>query len=399
LTTAAGLALAAFFVWQFFFGDIVPRREVARGLLGTLMVLGLGEYWRILGRRLKAAPVLLPDIKGSVLYLRAFGDENRPFVTGPASKLGRYTDQLVSKTAVRRSRQDPTIRLTLEDYLGEAIVAQLGPFVALGNPIDSLPPDGAIREYAPDGAWQERFTQLSQDASCIVIALSESENLQWELQWISQSRMCQKLCLFTPPRPPRKNEFGASLKALHEDASQRNSLASTWASAVDALQRAGYACEPACPGPGAAVAFDEAGRSVLLTTEASTPTDYVTPVADWLNTRTKTGRCVAASCMSCQTTIYRSPDDPPAAGETLCFKCQEEVKLADMSMPDRALERHPWLFYVWFTFSLLFTGWLAVFLSIEATWLGILLFVLVLASPWVAVAGFRWARRASSKKL
>jgi hypothetical protein len=66
-TTAAGLALAAFFVWQFFFGDIVPRREVVRGLLGTLMVLGLGEYWRILGRRLKAVPVVLPDIKGSVL--------------------------------------------------------------------------------------------------------------------------------------------------------------------------------------------------------------------------------------------------------------------------------------------------------------------------------------------
>ena len=255
--TRRRLAMAAFFVWQFFFGDIVHvgrLPEVCWHPHGART-----RCWRILGGRLKAAPVVLPEIKGSVLYLRAFGDENRPFVTGPASKLGRYTDQLVSKTAVRRSRQDPTIRLTLEDYLGEAIVAQLGPFVALGNPIDSLPPDGAIREYAPDGAWQERFTQLSQDARCIVIALSESENLQWELQWIGQSRMSQKLCLFTPPRPPRKNEFGAQLKALHEDASQRDSLASTWASAVDALQRAGYACDPACPGPGARSPFDEAG--------------------------------------------------------------------------------------------------------------------------------------------
>ena len=81
------------------------------------------------------------------------------------------------------------------------------------------------------------------------------------------------------------------------------------------------------------------------------------------------------------------------------FQVSGEAKLADMSMPDRALERHPWLFYIWFAFSLFFAAWLAVSLSIHSTWLGILLFVLVLASPWIAVAGFRWARRASSKKL
>ena len=59
-------------------------------------------------------------------------------------------------------RGDPTLRLTLEDYLQEAITAQLGPFVALGNPYDRLTPDGAMREYAPDDQWQTRFLELAQ---------------------------------------------------------------------------------------------------------------------------------------------------------------------------------------------------------------------------------------------
>src|SRR6267142_2081495 len=53
----------------------------------------------------------------------------------------------------------------------------------------TLPPDGAIREYAPDARWKERFAQLAADASCIVIAFGESQNLEWELAEIRQRGM------------------------------------------------------------------------------------------------------------------------------------------------------------------------------------------------------------------
>jgi hypothetical protein len=50
--------------------------------LGFLLI-ALGIFWYKRGSRLKAAPVTLSHAEGSVLYLRAFDLENRPFVTGP----------------------------------------------------------------------------------------------------------------------------------------------------------------------------------------------------------------------------------------------------------------------------------------------------------------------------
>jgi hypothetical protein len=31
-----------------------------------------------------------------------------------------------------------------------------------------LPPDGAVREYAPDAAWKQRFLDLSQSAKYVI---------------------------------------------------------------------------------------------------------------------------------------------------------------------------------------------------------------------------------------
>jgi len=105
-----------------------------------------------------------------------------------------------------------------------------------------------------------------------------------------------------------------------------------------------------CPGFGAAVMFDEGGKSMVLTTEASTPAEYVTPVADWLKSRSKGGRHVAAVCHSCGTRTFRSADSPALSADAArCFVCRGEAEIAAMSGLHRSFERHRLLWAVVFS--------------------------------------------------
>src|SRR4029453_12559588 len=134
-----------FCVWLEISPTIVPRGHPSplKGLfwvIGTLVALG--GYCLTLARRLRTAPVVIPSSKESVLYLRAFDDERRPFAVGPRRKLERYTNQLDVRmpSPAFMPGGNPTIRLTLDDFLEEAINTRMGRFVALGNPADRLPP-------------------------------------------------------------------------------------------------------------------------------------------------------------------------------------------------------------------------------------------------------------------
>jgi hypothetical protein len=312
-------------------------QKLFQALSFGFLLFAFARYGLALARRLRTAPVVIPSSKESVLYLRAFGDELRPFAVGPRSKLKHYTDRLDAHmpSTFPIPCGDSTIGLTLEDFLEDAITARMGPFVALGNPADSLPADGAVREYAPDAEWKQRFLDLAQSAKCIVTALGESDNLQWELNQLKEQGMCQKACMFTPPR----RDFGDISERLSNESAWRAELASMWAASSNALGRAGYDCGPDCPGSGAAIAFDENGKSILLTTEASTPDEFIAPVADWFDSHTKTGKCVPNSCSSCHATIY-SAATASTPGD-LCYSCQVQAKLNDMPPLRRALKRHP----------------------------------------------------------
>jgi len=379
-------------------------------LFGSVFaIFGLGLYLLSVGRRVEAAPETLQKTQGSVLYLRAFGDENRPFVTGPNSVLGAYSDQLRSKvdTWNQGSHTDATIKLTLEEFLGKEISARIGPFVGLGNPTDRLPPPGATREYAADELWRERFADLSGSASCIILSVGQSDNLQWELAQIRQAGINRKLCLFTSPRSFEKNL--TKLLDLEAKGSDRKALVSDWKSTTATLRRAGFECEQECPGFGVAVTFDDTGKSVLLTTEAAIPRDYVAPVADWITTGTRTGKCIPAACASCASTTYRSPNGPRDSLPVLCFTCAIKARLSGMSKFERASDRHPWLGVM---FVLLFIVAASVIVLIvdreilhidPKSWMGKLLFlpifVLVLMIPWGVYAGFRRVKRAWSRSV
>src|SRR5262245_8384995 len=108
---AVALAFVVFMLWQLFDPSIVPRKDSWRLLVAVLAAAGAGEYFMGLARRLHDAPLVLPKTTGSVLYLRAFGEEHRHFVSGPTSILRKYTDQFAAKMPGFKSRSDPAIKL------------------------------------------------------------------------------------------------------------------------------------------------------------------------------------------------------------------------------------------------------------------------------------------------
>jgi hypothetical protein len=336
---------------------LIEDQNVGPGILAAVVLFGFGVYWTNVGLRLKAAPVtltqvppqVLPQVRGEpvtppqvregpVLYLRAFDAENRPFVTGPKHILRDYTSKPIAWMFLPKSR-GMTIKLTFEEFFARAISQRIGPFIGLGNPSDTLPPDGAVREYAEDIGWQKRFTELADSAKCIVLNAGDSANLQWELAHIRRIDANRKLCMFTSPRNFQSNVSDL----LRAEDSNREALMRAWGSATQVLGHAGFECQPVCPGFGAVLSFDDAGKSVLLTTDSSTPEDFVAPLADWIVSGNRTGKCIPATCGSCGSSTYVSPNGPPSSARVLCFVCAQKEQLGRKGFVGRAFDRHPLL--------------------------------------------------------
>ena len=98
VVTALGSAMTLFFTWQLIFPTIVPRDEGWQAWLASAVItLALSQYWFNIARRTKEAPETLPATTASVLYLRAFDEEKRPFAFGPKSVLSnRSPDGVLS---------------------------------------------------------------------------------------------------------------------------------------------------------------------------------------------------------------------------------------------------------------------------------------------------------------
>ncbi len=385
LATAVGGAMTLFFLWQLVSPIIVPRDEGWKALIASVAItVAVSQYWFNVARRIQTAPVRLQPTEASVLYLRAFEEEQRPFAIGSRSALKHYTSQFSASAPFTRG--DPTLKLTLEDYLQESITAQLGPFVGLGNPHDRLHPDGAVREYASDDNWQQRFLELAHGATCIVVSVGGSVNLQWELEQIKQHGLTRKLCLFTSPRVPGSDR-GVINTLRRAQARRDEDLAATWIKSIGALRRAGYECEEACPGAGAAVTFNEHGKSMLLTVGATTPAEFITPVADWFKGGLRTGRYVPAACRSCRAITHTTATT--ATDTALCYACQRTEARTRMSLT----ERHPVLLSVWGVVALVIAVIVTSMSGIESTWVLVGMWFVVLFSPLIIQAAWHAMRQ------
>ena len=75
---------------------------------------------------------------------------------------------------------------------------RMGPFVAIGDPREGLPDLGATRIYVGDGDWRQRVEALLDGARLIVLRLSATEGLLWELRTVIARNDPSKLLVLVP---------------------------------------------------------------------------------------------------------------------------------------------------------------------------------------------------------
>jgi hypothetical protein len=79
--------------------------------------------------------------------------------------------------------------------LGQLAVEEFtkaGPVVSLGDPHDGLPLYGTARGYFDSSSWRRGVEKLCEDAGAIVICISDTNSVWWELSQIEQMRLSIK---------------------------------------------------------------------------------------------------------------------------------------------------------------------------------------------------------------
>lgn len=281
------------------------NRTVANffSLLSAALTLAVGGKALInVGKRIKGQ-VAIEDVARSdprppVLFLRPFVADPQPFVQGFSSKYGKYSNEAQQAMTHLRSMadaegnrrdEDPIISIPFEMYLGPAFCERIGPLIALGNPEDYLPPDGAIRTYAEDEGWYEYFERLARRAGAVVMPLSSSDNLRKELTFLVREGLQRRLFVFTPLFQPTDTQAWFPwfqtvrwwILSRGFGLIRPTEAATDWTQIGKELAGLGFELGPD-PGRGAVITFDSEGKAIVLRTGADTPLEFVEPVREHL---------------------------------------------------------------------------------------------------------------------
>ena len=164
-----------------------PLKFVTLSITCGVALLGLARKSRLPSAR----DVLSKDPRTPVLYLRAFSREKDVFAK--ATNDGQeFADRPNAERLYR----------TVEEFLGREINRDAGPFVALGSPLDYVPPDGAARLYSEDDGWQKDFLNIGEKAQMIILLPNYSANLEFELRSAREAGWVHKIRVITRPELP-----------------------------------------------------------------------------------------------------------------------------------------------------------------------------------------------------
>ena len=229
---------------------------------------------------------------------------------GTKEKYGKWAKSFHAAVSSR----DQKIGLTLEEYLGNDLRYWIGPFVALGSPQDYLAPPGALRVYAKDDEWKDKFDALAQRAAAIIVEVSKSDNLRWEFEHLRSEGLQDKLFVLTRPSMEGSKFAWAFWGAVWRVKGIRTMKRQEFCSDVGKL---GYRVNLADPGHGVVLGFDRASEAFVLTAEAQWPTDFVQPIRAWVKERRRIGRCLESACTNCGRTLYVTTSER----RLLCADC------------------------------------------------------------------------------
>jgi hypothetical protein len=158
-------------------------------VLNAVAFIGIAVMHR--GRKLMAAigdQILAEDSRPPVVYLRPFAADHLgsgAVSSWPLLKFGYFTD---------------------EEQLA-TVMNELGPFVAIGDPRESLPDLGAARIYVRDGQWQQRVEDLLSNAGLVILRAGTSEGFWWEFQKVRAFVRPERLLLLISSGDSSYDEF------------------------------------------------------------------------------------------------------------------------------------------------------------------------------------------------
>lgn len=163
--------------------DLDFLSTIALGTVVSLVSVGVGMLGRHISLTARGQSNALRaasssrDPRPPVLYLRAFADDTA------------VADANVTNDFVQFS--------TEEERLAR-VVEPIGPLTAIGDPRQPLPMPGAIRVYESDESWQARVIAFLEQAPLVILRLSETPGLLWELQTAVQRLEPRRLLVLVP---------------------------------------------------------------------------------------------------------------------------------------------------------------------------------------------------------
>jgi hypothetical protein len=129
------------------------------------------------------------DKRPPILFLRSFTDDQ---VSLQSARVPRYLRVM-----------DPGVATHRFEELLVTNMSRVGPVIAIGSPSDVRPPIGAAREYLGHDEWQRHVRYFMAQARAIVVSLSATQGLAWELDQIKAGGYTEKTLFIVPPELSR----------------------------------------------------------------------------------------------------------------------------------------------------------------------------------------------------
>ena len=190
-----GIVYGAILVYIAAFFSTQLRELVEQNFLMSLMLLFCGFVLAIggpqlvyLGRRLQIPSVeqlLKKDKRAPILLLRPFYHDREQDAYSEKKFTGGWFSSLNES-------------LSIEYNLVKALNSR-GPVVAIGKPGEKLPPLGAARMYTTDDQWQQKVLEFLDKAQLIVVILSFTPSVAWEIEQVTADRLLPKTVFIIPP--------------------------------------------------------------------------------------------------------------------------------------------------------------------------------------------------------
>lgn len=266
-----GTAAIPVVMWLLFDWSAALKALAAFGTLTAYL-----RYRQARARPMDADEELKQDPRLLVLYLRPFEEDVELFAVRAMTWRQAFSAYLNLSSSELSSRYFQTV----EEFFADAVRAQLGPFVALGNPSDRLAPQGASRIYLTDASWQDTFVALLAETRCALATCRLTPSTAWEIATLRRLGLLDRLFLVTPPplsESRHRRVRGAMQRALLAGTIEKivNVRRQPWPTIVADYAELGLVLPAEDPGPGAVLGFTAAGRATILSADAQVPEQYV----------------------------------------------------------------------------------------------------------------------------